>query len=163
MYRSFWFCFFISQNALSNDRLLNVVVTPSKFDQKIDQTNSFIEIITEDDIKRSSASTITDLLKTNSSLGVASTGGPGSIPSYFLRGFAKKYLKVTVDGLDISDPTATQSETYLQNISLGNIKQIEILKSPQGSIHGGQAGGGVMLLPLNSQNIIQKVFLKKLK
>ena len=36
-------------------------------------------------------------------------------------------LKVTVDGLDISDPTGTQSETYLQDISIGDIKKIEIL------------------------------------
>mgnify|MGYP003321715757 CR=1 FL=1 len=79
------------------------------------------------DIEKSSATNLVDLLKTESSIGIASTGGPGSVPSYFLRGFPKKYLKVTVDGMNISDPTATQAETYLQNISLDNIQKIEIL------------------------------------
>ena len=46
--------------------------------------------------------------------------------------------------MNISDPTAPQAETYLQNISLDDIKKIEILKSPQGSVHGGQAAGGVI-------------------
>ena len=65
-------------------------------------------------------------MKTESSIGISSTGGIGSIPSYFLRGFPKKYLKVTVDGMNIADHTATQAETYLQNITLDNIQKIEI-------------------------------------
>ena len=129
-----------------DDELINIVVTPSGFEQKIKNTNSFIKVISKKDIEKSSATNLVDLLKTESSIGIASTGGTGSIPSYFLRGFPKKYLKVTVDGMNIADHTATQAETYLQNISLDNIQKIEILKSPQGSVHGGQAAGGVIAI-----------------
>ncbi len=52
--------------------------------------------------------------------------------------------------MNISDFTATQAETYLQNIALDDINRIEILKSPQGSIHGGQAGGGVISITTDS-------------
>ena len=146
------FVFFIlhSFSVLANDDLLNIVITPTRFEQKIDKTNSFVTVITEKQIKDSSATNLVDFLSSQSSLGIASTGGAGSKPSYFLRGFAKKYIKVTVDGLDVSDPTGTQSETYLQDISLGNIRKIEILKSPQGAIHGGQAGGGVIAITTKS-------------
>ena len=101
-------------------------------------------------------------MKIKSSIGVASTGGQGSKPSYFLRGFPKKYLKVIIDGMNISDPTAPQAETYLQNIALDDIKKIEILKSPQGSVHGGQAAGGVISITtdeglFNGKKIRQKV------
>ena len=65
----FLILFYLYLRMLYQMRIIECCCYTSKFDQKIDQTNSFIEIITEDDIKRSSASTITDLLKTNSSLG----------------------------------------------------------------------------------------------
>ncbi len=145
-----------------DDELINIVVTPSGFEQKIKNTNSFIKVISKKDIEKSSATNLVDLLKTESSIGIASTGGTGSIPSYFLRGFPKKYLKVTVDGMNIADHTATQAETYLQNISLDNIQKIEILKSPQGSVHGGQAAGGVIAITtdegiFNGKKIRQKI------
>ncbi len=145
------------------DQLINIVVTPSGYKQDIKKTNSFITIITKKDIENSSATSLIDLLKKESSIGIASTGGDGSIPSYFLRGFPKKYLKVTVDGLNLSDPTATQSETYLQNISLEDIKYIEILKSPQGSVHGGQAGGGVIAITTEDGIYSGKKFKQKFK
>ena len=116
--------FFISSklhSQTSDDELLNIVVTPSGFEQKIKNTNSFIKVISKKDIEKSSANNLVDLLQIESSIGIASTGGTGSIPSYFLRGFPKKYLKVTVDGMNIADHTTTQAETYLQNISFTSI------------------------------------------
>jgi len=74
---------------LANDDLLNIVITPTRFEQKIDKTNSFVTVITEKQIKDSSATNLVDFLSSQSSLGIASTGGAGSKPSYFLRGFAK--------------------------------------------------------------------------
>ena len=49
-----------------------------------------------------------------------------------------------------------------QNISLDNIQKIEILKSPQGSVHGGQAAGGVIAITtdegiFNGKKIRQKI------
>ena len=162
----FGISFFINSKLYSqtlDDELINIVVTPSGFEQKIKNTNSFIKVITKKDIEKSSATNLVDLLKTESSIGIASTGGPGSKPSYFLRGFPKKYLKVVVDGMNISDPTAPQAETYLQNIALDDIKKIEILKSPQGSVHGGQAAGGVIAITTDEGIFNGEKFRQKLK
>ncbi len=162
----FGISFFIISNSHSQtieDELINIVVTPSGFEQKIKNTNSFIKVITKKDIEKSSATNLVDLLKTESSIGIASTGGPGSKPSYFLRGFPKKYLKVVVDGMNISDPTAPQAETYLQNIALDDIKKIEILKSPQGSVHGGQAAGGVIAITTDEGIFNGEKFRQNLK
>ena len=49
-----------------------------------------------------------------------------------------------IDGVSYADNTATQSETYLNSISLDEIERIEILKGPQGSIYGSSAAGGVI-------------------
>ena len=41
---------------------------------------------------------------------VATKGNKGSDNSYFNRGLARKYIKVLVDGMDLSDITSTQEE-----------------------------------------------------
>ena len=86
-----------------DDKLINIVVTPLGFEQKIKNTNSFIRVISKKDIEKSSATNLVDLLKIESSIGIATTGGQGSKPSYFLRGFPKKYLKVIICLLYTSD------------------------------------------------------------
>ena len=153
--------FSIFKDCFAEEDLLRVVITPTRFQENIIENNSFVEIITESDIEKSSATNLADLLNSKSSIGIASTGGPGSVQSYFIRGFAKKYIKISVDGMNISDPTATQTETYLQDIPLGDIKKIEILKSPQGPSHGGEAAGGVISITTKSGDYNKRAFHSK--
>ncbi len=152
---------FLNIDCFADENLLRVVITPTRFEEKIENTNSFVEIISENQIEKSSATNLIDLLNFKSSIGIASTGGPGSVASYFVRGFPKKHLKILVDGMIIADPTGTQTETYLQDIPLGDIKKIEILKSPQGPNHGGEAAGGVISIVTKDANYNKKSFQNK--
>ena len=65
---------------------------------------------------------------------VSSKGNKGTDPSYFNRGLSRKYIKVLVDGMDLSDITSTQEEpTYIDNITLITVENIEILNGSQGN------------------------------
>ena len=47
--------------------------------------------------------------------------------------------------MDLSDITSTQEEpTYIDNLNLTNIDNIEILNGSQGTLYGGNAIGGVI-------------------
>ena len=55
--------FFITSKPYSqilDDELINIVVTPSGFEQKIKNTNSFFRVITKKDIEKSSATNLVD-------------------------------------------------------------------------------------------------------
>ena len=80
--------FSIFKDCFAEEDLLRVVITPTRFQENIIENNSFVDIITESDIEKSSATNLADLLNSKSSIGIASTGGPGSVQSYFIRGFA---------------------------------------------------------------------------
>ena len=134
----------ISSSKSFTDELkpLRIVITPSRIVQDISKTNSFISVITEEDIKNSSATNIIELLNANTSLGIASTGGAGSIPSYFLRGFAKKYLKVTVQNVSCTKIMSKLARSYSDKHGLKDlVKEFtgnEISKNLQSSDFGGE-------------------------
>ena len=136
----------------SDENLLRIVITPTRFETKINQTASNIIILDKKDIENSNSSSLSELL--NSQVGIISNnqGGVGQTSSYFIQGFEKKYISILIDGISFADNTATQSETYLNTISLDEIERIEILKGPQGAIYGSSAAGGVISIITKSNN-----------
>ncbi len=122
-----------------------VVISPNKVLTEIDKTGSSIIFIDEYDIEKSASNNISQLLQEYSSFTVANKGGLGADPSYHNRGLSRKYIKVLIDGMDISDITAPQEEpTYINNINLYDMQSIEILNGSQGTLYGSNAVGGVI-------------------
>ncbi len=128
----------------SDDNLLRILITPNRFDIKVNQTASNVIILDRKDIEKSSSSTLSEILDSQPGITSGNQGGIGQTSSYFVQGFEKKYISILIDGVSYADNTATQSETYLNTISLDEIERIEILKGPQGSIYGSSGAGGVI-------------------
>ena len=128
----------------SDDNLLRILITPTRFESKINQTASNVIIIDRQDIENSNSNSLSEILDSQPGISSGNQGGVGQTSSYFIQGFEKKYISILIDGVSYADNTATQSETYLNSISLDEIERIEILKGPQGSIYGSSAAGGVI-------------------
>ncbi|MDC0094068.1 TonB-dependent receptor [Alphaproteobacteria bacterium] len=128
----------------SEDNLLRILITPTRFETKINQTASNVIILDRKDIERSSSNSLSEILDSQPGISSGNQGGVGQTSSYFIQGFEKKYISILIDGVSYADNTPTQSETYLNSISLDEIERIEILKGPQGSIYGSSAAGGVI-------------------
>ncbi|MDC1356932.1 TonB-dependent receptor [Pseudomonadota bacterium] len=128
----------------SDDNLLRILITPTRFETKINQTASNVIILDRKDIERSSSNSLSEILDAQPGISSGNQGGFGQTSSYFIQGFEKKYISILIDGVSYADNTPTQSETYLNSISLDEIERIEILKGPQGSIYGSSAAGGVI-------------------
>ncbi len=128
----------------SDDNLLRILITPNRFDTKVNQTASNVIILDRKDIENSSCSTLSEILDSQPGITSGNQGGIGQTSSYFVQGFEKKYISILIDGVSYADNTSTQSETYLNTISLDEIERIEILKGPQGSIYGSSGAGGVI-------------------
>ena len=128
----------------SEENLLRILITPNRFDTKINQTASNVIILDREDIEKSNSNSLSELLDYQPGISSGNQGGLGQTSSYFIQGFEKKYISILIDGVSYADNTATQSETYLNTISLDEIERIEILKGPQGSIYGSSAAGGVI-------------------
>ena len=128
----------------SDENILRILITPNRFETKVNQTASNVIILDRKDIENSSSNSLSELLDSQPGISSGNQGGIGQTSSYFLQGFEKKYISILIDGISYADNTATQPETYLNSISLDEIERIEILKGPQGSIYGSSAAGGVI-------------------
>ena len=141
-----------------------VLVSPNKSLIELDKVGSSVFYIDKDDIEKSSATSPSSLLQEFGGFTIAPKGNKGTDPGYFNRGLSRKYIKVLVDGMDLSDITSTQEEpTYIDNITMNNIDNIEVLNGSQGTLYGGGSVGGVISinssLP-NKYGLTQETFIE---
>lgn len=123
---------------------INEIVVTAKSEQPISSTLQTSHIISAEQIQRSSAKDITDLLQQVSGINIASTGGRGSTTGVFLRGASASQTIVLIDGVRVG--SATLGAAALNTYPLEAIKRIEVVKGPLSGIYGADAVGGVIQL-----------------
>jgi len=119
-----------------------VVVTASGFEQSLADVIPSISVITREEIDRSGALSLADLVMGEPGIEVGRNGGLGTTTSFFLRGAESKNVLVLVDGVRMRDGV-TQS-ALAENIPLGLIEQVEIIRGNVSAIYGDAAVGGVI-------------------
>ncbi len=127
------------------DDLGTIVVSAARTPQSELSTPASITVITREEIERSAAQNLAELLRGRSSVVVTDLFGDGSRASIDMRGFgnaAGSNVLVLVDGrrlnnVDLSNPA-------LNSIRLGEVERIEIVEGSAGTLFGDQAVGGVI-------------------
>jgi iron complex outermembrane recepter protein len=136
---------------ISIEDLMNIKVTSvSKKEEKLSHTAAAIFVITAEDIRRSGATNIPDLLRMVPGLDVAQVNG--STWAVSSRGFNDQYsnkLLVLIDGRTVYSPFFNGVFWDVQEVPLENIERIEVTRGPGASIWGANAVNGVI-------NIISK-------
>lgn len=98
--------------------------------------------ISADDIARSGAGSLIDLLQRQRGIEVARNGGPGTSSAVFLRGANSNQNIVLVDGVRIG--SATTGAANWSAIPLSAIDHVEIVYGPLSTMYGADALGGVI-------------------
>jgi vitamin B12 transporter len=130
----------VAQNAPTSTAA--VIVTASRVPQPAADVLADNVLINADDILRSGATSIVDLLQKQRGVEVARNGGPGTTSSVYLRGANANQTIVLVDGVRIgSSTTGTANWTALP---LPAIDHIEIVFGPLATMYGADAIGGVV-------------------
>ncbi len=140
---------------LSLAELGNVeVTTASKEPEKILKTPAAIFVLTQDDIRRSGATSIPDVLRLvpgvevariNSNQWSVNIRGLGS-------GFSKSVL-VLIDGRSVYTPLYAGVYWDVQNVLLEDVERIEVIRGPGATIWGSNAVNGVInIITKNAKN-----------
>ena len=108
------------------------------------KVGSSVSVITERDIDAQSKTFLQDYLQQVPGVSVTTAGGLGKQTTFRLRGFNQNYIKVLVDGMDLSDPSAAQTSTAFEHLLVGDVAQVEVLKGSQSTLFGGDALAGVI-------------------
>jgi iron complex outermembrane receptor protein len=131
---------------LSVEDLMNVEVTSvSKKEQKVSQTAAALFVITQDDIHRSGANNIPDLLRMVPGVNVAQINS--NVWAISIRGFNGEFsnkLLVMVDGRGAYLPSFSGVFWDVLDVPLEDIARIEVIRGPGGTTWGANAVDGVI-------------------
>lgn len=122
----------------------SIIVTADRIKGPLDKSPSDIKVF--ESLEISQASSITELLNTQSDLKLTQSGPVGANTSLFLRGSDSSHTLVLIDGIIMNDPSNPNRQFDLGRLSFNNIERIEILKGSQGLLYGSNAIGGVILI-----------------
>jgi len=131
---------------LSLEDLMNTKVTSvSKKEQSLSKVAAAIFVITQEDIRRSGATNIPDLLRIVPGLDVAQINANSWAIS--ARGFNHQFsdkLLVLVDGRTVYTPLFAGVYWDTQDVPLEDIERIEVIRGPGATVWGANAVNGVI-------------------
>jgi len=124
----------------------NITVFANKSGQqtKLSRTGASVEIITAKQLKQAPEKTVAAYLARLPGLSLSANGGLGANTTLRVRGLDGKYIKVLVDGIDVTDPSSTQTQFDWGGLTTAQISRIEVLKGSSSSIYGSRAIAGVI-------------------
>jgi iron complex outermembrane receptor protein len=132
--------------SLSLEQLGEVqVTTVSKQPEEVWQTPAAVFVVTHDDILRSGATSIPELLRLVP--GVEVSRGQSSGWAVGIRGFDSGFSKgllVLIDGRSVYTPLFEGVYWDVQDVVFDNIDRIEVIRGPGGTIWGPNAVNGVI-------------------
>lgn len=135
-----------TSNASAANSIEQIVVTGQRAEQLAIEAPAAISVITREDIERSGAQSIAEVLRGQAGLQIRDTIGDGARGIVVaMRGFGENAANntlVLVDGRRLNNPSMAAPD--LNSIALGDIERIEVLQGGAGVLFGDQAVGGVL-------------------
>jgi iron complex outermembrane recepter protein len=133
-------------SALSVDDLMNVEVTSvSRKGQKLSDTAAAVFVITQDDIRRSGATSIPEVLRIVPGLDVARiNGNTWAISARGSNGQYANKLLVMIDGRTVYTPLFAGTFWGVQDTLLDDVDRIEVIRGPGGTLWGANAVNGII-------------------
>lgn len=122
-----------------------VMVTATRSPMLARELLADVSLITRDEIVRSGAVGVADVLARQPGIEVSRNGGPGTTTSVFVRGGNSQHTAVYVDGVRIDTQSGSGGAAW-ESLPLDQIDRIEILRGPAAAVYGSDAIHGVIQL-----------------
>ena len=123
-----------------------IVVTAPKLPTALEETPSSITVLSREDVIRSGAETLPDLLLSTGGFHVYDPTGTGTGAVVDLRGFYSagetSYAILTIDGMTANDVDTDRIDWNL--IDLDRVERIEILRGPVSTLYGNVGMSGLI-------------------
>ncbi|TDB63714.1 TonB-dependent receptor plug domain-containing protein [Arundinibacter roseus] len=135
-----------SADPMREDSLAEMVVTATRSERQLGALPMPVSVISKKQIQAMGSLRLNDVLAEQTGLFMVNDHGNG----VQVQGFNPDYTLILVDGEPLIGRTAGTLE--LSRISVGNIKQIEIVKGPSSSLYGSEALAGVINIITENPN-----------
>lgn len=130
----------VSLDSTQTTTLEEVIVTATRTKRTISSLPLPVLLISQKELKQSNTKRLHQLLNEQTGLITVPTFGGGE--GIQLQGLASEYTLILIDGVPLIGRSAGTLD--LSRVTVGNIKQIEIVKGASSSLYGSEALGGVV-------------------
>jgi iron complex outermembrane receptor protein len=147
---------------LSLEELMNVEVTSvSKRPEKLAETASAIQVITQEDIRRSGATHLPEALRLATNLEVDQIdSGQWAVSARGFNGALANKMLVLIDGRTVYSPLFAGVFWDAQDVLLEDVERIEVISGPGATLWGANAVNGVINVITKSAKDTQGVLLE---
>ncbi len=142
-------------NAQTSNLFDTIQVTALNIPLKSHETGRSISIIKSDELMKTAANSIDEILQTVMGVEVQSRGAFGAQGDIIMRGSTFTQVLILIDGMKLNDPLTGHFNSNIP-VTLPEIERIEILRGTGSAIFGPDAVGGVI-------NIVTKTFANKVE
>lgn len=122
----------------------SIVVTALRSPVEQSVVSATVTVLDEEAIRAQQPIALTDLLLRTPGISLSRNGGFGTATSLRIRGADSSQTVMVIDGVRISDPSATGGGYSFSNLLIDDIERVEILRGPQSILWGSDAIGGVV-------------------
>uniref|UniRef100_A4WSB5 TonB-dependent receptor n=1 Tax=Cereibacter sphaeroides (strain ATCC 17025 / ATH 2.4.3) TaxID=349102 RepID=A4WSB5_CERS5 len=123
-----------------------IVVSANLGETEASRTGATVEVVTTEDLRSTGDLRFSDVLRRLPGVSVNTRGGMGNQTGIAIRGASQNYVGVLVDGIDVTDPTATQVAFDFGQLTTSDVSRVEVLKGSQSALYGSGAVGGVVTI-----------------
>jgi outer membrane receptor for ferrienterochelin and colicins len=144
----------LATNALANDFELpdgmeRIVVTATGFEQKLTEAPASISIITNEEIRSRSFTSLLDAVKYQEGIDIGTSRDKTGQGSISMRGLTGDYTLILVDGIRQNNhgdiyPNNFGGNAFNHIPPLETIDRIEVIRGPASTLYGADALGGVI-------------------
>jgi outer membrane receptor for ferrienterochelin and colicins len=129
-----------SKDSLITQELDAVVITATQTKRQLSSLPLPAQIISQKELKAANSVRLSDIL--NEQTGILTVPDFGGGEGVQMQGIDSQYTMILIDGVPLIGRSAGTLD--LNRVTVGNIKQIEVVKGPSSSLFGSGALGGVI-------------------
>ncbi len=149
LFQSIAFCQEVQKDSVEVKQLEEVVITATKTYRQLSSLPMPVQLISKKEVSAVNSQRLNDILNEQTGLITVSefVGGEG----IQMQGLKSDYTLVLIDGVPLVGRSAGVLD--ISRLTVGNIKQIEIVKGASSSLYGSEALGGVINIITDSPKI----------
>lgn len=130
----------VKSDTILTEKLEEVVITANRTLRQLSAVPLPVQIVTKKELTAANSIRLSDILEEQTGLVTVSDFGGGE--GIQLQGLDSQYVLILIDGVPLVGRSAGTFD--LNRLSVGNIKQIEVVKGASSSLYGNEALGGVI-------------------